>query len=254
MTPSQLRVLTGARTHEGHVRSNNEDSFIAADQAGLWAVADGMGGHENGEWASACVVQELERGPLPEEFDDACREIGARIHRANSLIFESGAERGVQMGTTVVVLYAEGQRFAVLWVGDSRAYLLRGGRLYQLSRDHTQVQEMVERGLLSAEDAEEHPMSHVLNRAVGVSEAVQVDVIQDEIEPGDTFLLCSDGLHGCVEDASIMQILAGPSLDEIAETLLNSAFDSGAPDNVTVVATRFVEPTFLILPQPAETA
>jgi serine/threonine-protein phosphatase Stp1 len=254
MSPSQLRVLTGARTHEGHVRTNNEDSFIAAEQSGLWAVADGMGGHENGEWASACVVEELQRGPLPDEFDDACREIGARIHRANHLIFQGGIERGLQMGTTIVVLYVEGQRFAVLWVGDSRAYVLRDSALHQLSRDHTQVQEMVERGLLSPEEAEEHPMGHVLNRAVGVSESVEVDVIQDEVEPGDTFLLCSDGLHGCVEDVEITRILAGSSLDQVTDTLMEAAFENGAPDNVTVVATRFVEPTFLILPQTAETA
>lgn len=254
MSPSQLRVLTGARTHEGHVRSNNEDSFVAADQNGLWAVADGMGGHENGEWASACVVEELERGPLPEDFDEACREIGARIHRSNELIYRGGVERGVQMGTTVVALYVHGQRFAVLWVGDSRAYLLRGASLHQLSRDHTQVQEMVERGLLSPEEAEEHPMSHVLTRAVGVAETVEVDVIQDEIEPGDTFLLCSDGLHGYVDEARISHILAAPTPEEVADTLMEAAFENGAPDNVTVVATRFIEPTFLILPQAAETA
>ena len=254
MNAPQLRVLTGARTHEGHVRSNNEDSFMAADQSGLWAVADGMGGHENGEWASACAVEELERGPLPEDFDAACREIGERIHRANQLIFRGGVERGVQMGTTLVALYVQGQRFAVLWVGDSRAYLLRGGTLHQLSRDHTQVQEMVERGLLSPEEAEEHPMSHVLNRAVGVAEAVEVDVIQDEVEAGDTFLLCSDGLHGAVDDGRISQILAGADPDEVADKLLEAAFENGAPDNVTVVATRFIEPTFLILPQAAETA
>jgi serine/threonine protein phosphatase PrpC len=254
VSPQQLRVLTGARTHEGRVRSNNEDSFIAAEQRGLWAVADGMGGHENGEWASACVVRELEEGPLPDDFDEACREIGERIHRANAIIFQNGVERGTQMGTTVVVLYVQGQQFAVLWVGDSRAYLLREGRLYQLSRDHTQVQEMVERGLLSPEEAEEHPMSHVLNRAVGVAEAVEVDVIQDEVEVGDTFLLCSDGLHGPVAEARISEILAGRDPEQAADSLLEAAFENGAPDNVTIVAARFIEPTFLILPQAAETA
>lgn len=254
MSAMQLRALTAARTHEGHVRQINEDSFISADDNGLWAVADGMGGHENGEWASARVVEELRRGPLPQDFDDACREIGERIHLANAAIYDSAAEKGVQMGTTVVVLYVQGHRFSVLWVGDSRAYLLRDGRLHQLSRDHTQVQDMVERGLLSPEEAEEHPMGHVLSRAVGVTPEVEVDVIQDEIEPGDTFLLCSDGLHGCVEEGRILSILSGASPDTIAELLINASFESGAPDNVTVVATRFVEPTFLLFSEPVVTA
>ena len=254
MTPPQLRALTGARTHEGQVREANEDCFFASDQCGLWAVADGMGGHEKGEWASACVVEELGRGPLPEDFDEACRAIGERIHRANAIIHSTGLERSVQMGTTVVVLYVQGSRFAVLWVGDSRAYLLRGTQLHQLSRDHSQVQEMVERGILSPEEAENHPMGHVLTRAVGVAEIVEVDVIQDEIEPGDTFLLCSDGLHGFVDEAKIGEFLQGPTPDAVADALIGAAFDQGAPDNVTVVAARFVEPTFLLFTEPAETA
>lgn len=253
MNGIELRIHTGAGTHAGMVREINEDSFVSAEHSGLWAVADGMGGHENGEWASAKLVEELERGPLPEDFDEACRDIGERIHRANSAIFDNGIERGSQMGTTAVTLFARGLRFAILWVGDSRAYLLRGGHLHQLSRDHSQVQEMVDRGLLTPEEAEGHPMGHVLTRAVGVADAVEVDVIQDQVEAGDTFLLCSDGLHGYVEEADIARLLAAASPEQAVEGLIGAALERGAPDNVTVVAVRFVEPTFLVFSDGAET-
>ena len=252
MNLPSLRIHAGAGTHEGMVREINEDSFVAAEQSGLWAVADGMGGHENGEWASARLIEALETGPLPDDFDEACREIGERIHRANDLIFRTGSERGTQMGTTIVSLFARGTRFAILWVGDSRAYLLRGGQLLQLSRDHSQVQEMVDRGLLTAEEAENHPMGHVLNRAVGVADAVEVDVIQDEVEAGDTFLLCSDGLHGYVEEEDIGRLLASSTPEQAVEGMIAAALAKGAPDNVTVVAVRFVEPTFLVFSEGAQ--
>ena len=246
MSVMELRISTGAGTHVGMVRQVNEDSYAAAEHSGLWAVADGMGGHEHGEWASARLVEELEREPLPDDFDDACREIGDRIHRANAAIHEHGAALGGQMGTTAVVLFTRAPRFSILWVGDSRAYLLRGGTLVQLSRDHSQVQEMVDRGLLTPEEAEGHPMGHVLNRAVGVADAVEVDVIQDEVEPGDTFLLCSDGLHGFVAEEDIHRMLSAATPEQAADGLIAAALAAGAPDNVTVIAVRFVEPTFLV--------
>lgn len=254
MIPANLRIQAAASTHEGQVREINEDSYLAAEQQGLWVVADGMGGHEHGEWASARLVEELEGAGQASDFDEACREIAERIHRANAIIHDGGRERGAQMGTTVVALFVRARRFAVLWVGDSRAYLLRGDRLHQLSRDHTQVQEMVDRGLLRPEEAEEHPMGHILNRAVGVDSVVEVDVIQDEVEPGDTFLLCSDGLHGYVDEADIAQRLAAPTPEEGTERLIAAALDKGAPDNVTVIAVRLVEPTSLVFSEGAETA
>ena len=116
--------------------------------------------------------------------------------------------RGRQMGSTVVTLLVHGARYAILWVGDSRAYVLRGGELVQLSRDHSQVQEMVDRGIMRPEDAEGHPMGHILSRAVGVRDEVEVDRVTGEVEPGDTFLLCSDGLHGYVDKADITRLLA----------------------------------------------
>ena len=248
MSGPAFRCQSGTFTHQGCVRGHNEDSFHADQESGLWAVADGMGGHESGERASAVIVEELAGGVGARAFDDACGEVADRIHRANGLIYQEAEARGVQMGSTVVALYVDDRRFAIFWVGDSRAYLLRGGTLYQISRDHTQLQDMIERGFLAPEDAADHPMGHVLARAVGVAPEVEVDVIQDEVEPGDTFLLCSDGLHGCLGDDTIAAVLADPSIEAAARTLVDLTLEAGAPDNVTVVAVRFSEATMLDLP------
>ena len=243
MSEINLAHMTGASTHQGQVRDHNEDGWYACEERGLWAVADGMGGHENGEWASAVVVEALGKLQLDGDFDACCNEIAAAIYDANEKIQKEAASSARQMGTTAVVLFVRGTRFAILWVGDSRAYLLRAGELLQLSKDHTQVQEMVDLGMLTDAEAQAHPMRHVLARAVGVTPNVEVDVIVDEVESGDTFLLASDGLHCCVPHESIERMLAGSSLDAVACDLVNEALDQGAPDNVTVVAVRFREAT-----------
>jgi serine/threonine protein phosphatase PrpC len=244
-----FRIQSGAVSDEGCVRTRNEDSYLDDDQSGVWAVADGMGGHAKGDWASATIVEQL-AGPLASVgFDSACRELAERIHRANGLIFAEAEQRETQMGSTVVALHVQGRRFAILWVGDSRAYVLRDGILHLLSRDHTQIQEMLDRGLLSPAEAENHPMGHVLARAVGVTPQVEVDVIQDEVEPGDTFLLCSDGLHGCVPHERIAELAALHPVEAVARGLVDLTVEHGAPDNVTVVAIRFSEATLLALPQ-----
>lgn len=247
MNDAGLRPHSAAATHEGRVREQNEDSFHDGGETGLWVVADGMGGHEHGEWASAVLVEEMERPLAADEFDAVCAEVAERIHAANARIFAEATTRGTQMGTTVVAMVAQGRRFAVLWVGDSRVYLLRGGTLHQLSKDHSRVQEMLDRGLLTAEEANGHPMSHVLARAIGVTPNVAVDVIADEVEPGDVFLLCSDGLHGFVPDGHIADLLGRQPPETAVRDLVEETLARGAPDNVTVIAVRFVEPTMLVL-------
>ena len=243
MNAGNLLPLTGVSTHQGQVRDHNEDGWFASEEQGLWAVADGMGGHENGEWASGVVVAALGKLQLDGEFEHCCEQIAEALHEANTEIQTESSANGKQMGTTAVVLFVRGSRFAVLWVGDSRAYLLRDGTLHQISKDHTQVQEMVDLGMLEADQVNVHPMRHVLARAIGVTDEIQVDVIVDEIDPGDTFLLASDGLHCCVGDDTIARVLAGASLDAVTNDLVNESLDHGAPDNVTVVAVRFREAT-----------
>lgn len=251
MTDPSLRVESGALTHVGKVRSNNEDSHLAREESGLWVVADGMGGHEGGEWASAKIVEELGDAILPSDFDGACEKIAGAIHVANAVIFRKASQRGRQMGSTVVALFVRGNRFVVFWVGDSRAYLLRDGQLMRVSRDHSQVQQMLDSGLISAEEAANHPMGHVLARAVGVTETLELDSRGGEIEPGDTFLLCSDGLHGYVPESDIARLLRRGIADMASEELVALTLQRGAPDNVTVITITFTEPTLLSLPESA---
>ncbi len=248
MTFAPFRIESAALTHEGRVRDHNEDSFCARERQGLWAVADGMGGHEGGEWASGEIVKALDALELPDDFDAAQDAIEGAIADANRKIVAEARVRSRQMGSTVVSLLVHGARYAILWVGDSRAYVLRGGALIQLSRDHSQVQEMVDRGIMRPEDAENHPMGHILSRAVGVRDDVQIDRASGDVEPGDTFLLCSDGLHGYVDKSDITRLLAQSTPDEASADLVEITLANGAPDNVTVIAVSATEATILSLP------
>lgn len=239
-----LRYHDTTATDVGSVRSVNEDSCIALPQAGLWVVADGMGGHEGGQHASSSIVAGAERAQLPDDLGEACAVVADTIHAVNLSLFNEGRERGVTMGSTLVALVVRGREFAVLWAGDSRAYVYRGRQLIALTRDHTQVQEMVDRGLLSPDQVESHPMKHVLSRAVGVQETLEIDGIRDEALPGDLFLLCSDGLHGVLSEPEIAGMLERLGQNS-ADALISACLERGAPDNVTVAIVSASEPTSL---------
>ena len=232
-------------THVGVVRSANEDSMILREDAGVWVVADGMGGHENGQWASTTIVEAVGAARLTGDFDADVEAIGGAILAANETIYRASVERGRAMGSTVTALYLNGDRFVAFWAGDSRIYLMRAGMLHQLSRDHTQVMDMVERGLMTAEEAEHHPMGHVLSRAVGTQEALELDAISDTAAVKDVFLLCSDGLTGVVSDEEIAERLAGFPPEVACRRLLELVLARGAPDNVTMVAIACEELTAL---------
>jgi serine/threonine protein phosphatase Stp1 len=252
MHPQAIRIESSALTHVGRVRQQNQDSYCVRERDGLWAVADGMGGHEGGEWASAALVEALGGIDVPEALDTACDAVEGAIRAANAAIVAEAGTRGRQMGTTVVALLVRGQHYAILWVGDSRAYVLRGGKLVQLSRDHTQVQEMVDRGIMRPEDAPGHPMGHILSRAVGVREEVQIDRKIGEIEPGDAFLICSDGLHSYVGEAEIRQLMGRGSPERALDALIAATLENGAPDNVTAVAVWTSEPTLISFEEPVK--
>jgi serine/threonine protein phosphatase PrpC len=244
-------IESRAMTHEGCVRAHNEDNYVVRDGDGLWAVADGMGGHEGGEWASGRIVDALEAAAGAEGGLEPVREAAAdAIRAANGEILAEARARGKQMGSTVVALIVKGSRYAVLWVGDSRAYRLRDGALTQLSRDHSQVQEMVARGLMTPEQAIGHPMGHILSRAVGVQAEVEVDTAGGEVQPGDIFLLTSDGLHGVVGDSAIARYLSREAPGRALEKLVDLTLASGAPDNVTGIAVWAGEPTLLSFADP----
>ncbi len=242
-----LRLDSVGGTHVGCKRTNNEDSLCLRPERCLWAVADGMGGHENGEWASARIIEALERLVVPDDFDEACTAIADAVHQANAAIFAEAQSRGVRMGSTVVVLYLNHGRFALFWVGDSRGYVLRDGTLHQLTRDHSQVQAMVDNGLITPEEAAGHPMGHVLARAVGVQSGLEIDVIADDAEPGDVFLLCSDGLTARLSDDDLAVMLSDRASQETLERMIATTLERGAPDNVTAILVGVSAATALTL-------
>lgn len=243
MSAPAFRISEGAATDTGRVRTANEDSFLARGEAGLWAVADGMGGHDNGQWASQTLVESLGGAPLGGGFDEDLQAVADAIHTANASIFSTASAQARTMGSTVTTLLLWGERFAVFWAGDSRVYVHRRGVLHRLTRDHTQVQALVDAGALSATEAERHPMSHVLARAVGVEETLELDAVSDQVEGGDKFLLCSDGLTGVVSEAEIADALAQFSPRTASEELVARCLARGAPDNVTVVVVGCEQPT-----------
>jgi serine/threonine protein phosphatase PrpC len=241
----RFRIESNVVSHAGCVRPVNEDNFCNRPLDGLWAVADGMGGHANGRWASSVIANNLINVELPDDFDTACKNIADCIHAANSVIWEKSQELEEQMGSTVVVLFVRDNMFVIFWIGDSRSYLLRREELVRLSKDHTRVQDMVDKGLLSEDEVDSHPLGHILARAVGVQETVELDVVSDVIESGDRFLICSDGLTGPINDDEIRKILLSMNLQLAVDHMLQETLDRGAPDNVTIAAVIANEMTSL---------
>ena len=228
-------VATGAGlTNRGLVRDRNEDSILTDPTGALWAVADGMGGYGNGDVASDIVIDCLAQIPDGVEPGPA---LLSRLQEANKLVIARQKALGAgQMGSTVVAVLINRAVAYVAWAGDSRAYLLRGGRLRPLTRDHSVVQEMVDRGELSPEEAESHPESHLVTRAVGGGPELVVDLVSIPLAVGDRLLLCSDGLTRCVYEQTIEAVLreaSGP--EDACQKLVREALDSGAPDNVSAI-------------------
>src|SRR3954467_7540480 len=192
-----------SRTHVGLRRKVNEDSILVRTERGLWAVADGMGGHEAGDVASAMVTEALRQLPIVYDLDELVESAIAALQDANReliVLAQADNDRSRTIGTTIVGLaIAEGQ-FRCFWAGDSRAYRVRDGQIRRLSRDHSLVQDLVDAGMLRSEDAERHGNANVVTRAVGVTEDLQVDSSTGESVPGDLFLLASDGLTRLVDD------------------------------------------------------
>ena len=226
-----------SRTDVGLRRKVNEDSLLARTERGLFAVADGMGGHEAGDVASAMVVDALRKLPIMYDLDQLVESAIDALHHVNRELIElaHSEDRTRTIGTTVVGLaIAEGQ-FRCFWAGDSRAYRLRDGQIRRISRDHSLVQDLVDAGMLKPEDAEKHESANIITRAVGVAEELQVDSSTGEAEPGDLFLLASDGLTRLVDDQELLAELISTNPEDAADNLIDMVLARGAPDNVSIV-------------------
>lgn len=231
---------SGARTDVGTVREINEDALVTRPEIGLWAVADGMGGHEVGDVASRMIVDALARVGSAERLSDFVDTVEQALMDVNNgildyadLMFDKAT-----MGSTLVALVIRGRVGVCLWAGDSRLYRLRNHQLSQLSRDHSHVQELIEMGALEPEEAARHPNANIITRAVGVEEEGFIDINVFNTQIGDTFLLCSDGLHNTVGEQDIVRILGGRDTQQMAEELVQASLANGAPDNVSVVVVR----------------
>lgn len=229
--------ISFARTDVGKIRKINEDSVLDNGPAGIWVVADGMGGHAAGNVASASIVNSLSELKPSEDADALVSEIEQRLLDANSDLLRQAAERDDKqtMGSTVVVLLAFGQKVLCLWAGDSRIYRLRDGFLDQLTIDHSKVQELVDEGLITEDEAESHPEANVITRAIGASQRLFIDMDIRDVQQGDRYLLCSDGLFKEVTKNEINKLLEQGTPEEACNTLIDLTLERGSRDNVTVI-------------------
>ena len=247
-------------TDVGRRRKLNEDSFLVDHELGLYAVCDGMGGHNAGEVASRMAADALasfirksaeddEDMTWPFGFDEElslqANRLKTAIRLANASVFRAADNREdlSGMGTTLVAGLIRGDRLILGSAGDSRCYLLRAGELRQLTRDDSWVSAAWAEGILTADEIERHPFRNVITKAVGAKDSLEVDIHEHTLQPGDIALICSDGLHAMIHDADILRLLSPPpgSLEQAAKSLIDAANDAGGRDNVSVVLVRYTE-------------
>jgi serine/threonine protein phosphatase PrpC len=253
-----LHIQSGARTDLGRVRKNNEDCYAIDSSLQLYVLSDGMGGEAHGEVASSLAVQTImthcrqaensRATPIfGESSPDVCERtnrLASAIHLANRKVFETAANNAEQkgMGATIVAAWIDAQRLSLAHVGDSRAYMLRGGSMDQVTADHSLVAEKVRVGILTPQEADASEMQSVLTRAVGTNSTVEVDTDEQPLLVGDFVLLCSDGLTRMVTDPEIAStLLTSASAQEAADRLVDLANENGGVDNISVIVLRVDE-------------
>lgn len=230
------RIRYNARSHVGLKRKINEDSVLALPEQKIWVVSDGMGGHDAGDYASRLItdlVATIEPDLTATERMHALREA---IQKAHQVIRAEAAERGVAViGATVASLMLANSHFVGIWAGDSRIYLMRDGEIQMLTADHSIVASLVESGQMSWDEAEHHPQSNAITRAVGVGEELELDKVRGQVLPGDRFLICSDGLTKYATFAMLEQTMKSQPLETVVDSLIQIALSGGGADNITVV-------------------
>ncbi|MGB5556680.1 MAG: protein phosphatase 2C domain-containing protein [Paracoccaceae bacterium] len=225
-----------ATTHIGKVRKVNEDSILTMPEHGIWVVSDGMGGHEAGDYASRAVVDAIAMIEPDLEPPEMIRSLRAAIQRAHDVIVAEATDRGGgTIGATVVTLTLTNGHFAAFWAGDSRLYRLRAGKIEMLTTDHSFVAEFVVSGQMSWDEAELHPHSNAITRAVGVGEHLELDKVRGEAMSGDRFLLCSDGLTKYATFDVLKNAMTGAAIETVVDKLLQIALDGGGADNISII-------------------
>jgi serine/threonine protein phosphatase PrpC len=239
--PSITLTSTGS-SDQGRVRERNEDSFLCLPRQNLWVVADGMGGHDAGDFASQTITRQAAKFTSQATLDSSILLLEENIIHSNELIREKSSKMGEQatVGSTVAALYVWDHLALVLWAGDSRVYLLRNGQLYRLTEDHSYVEELVKMGKLTEGEAEHHPAANVVLNAVGIQAELTVDMDYYEIMQDDLFILCSDGLFKDLPESRIAEVIEASesSLDDQCRLLIDAALDAGGSDNCTVILVK----------------
>jgi PPM family protein phosphatase len=251
-----MRFVAAAKTDVGQKRQGNEDGFCLDPALGLYVVADGMGGHAAGEVASRLAVETIQEGmekylsgadaaivePAAAAGSAEANFLLSSIRLANRIIFDSAKDRReyTGMGTTVVAVLAQGDRFVLANVGDSRIYRIRLDQIVQVSRDHSFVQQQVDNGMMSPVEAHQSQYRHMITRALGLKESVDVDLTEEPAHPGDVLVLCSDGLSDLLDDEEILAAVRnqGDDLDRACQALVDRANAKGGDDNITVLVIR----------------
>ena len=244
MSQSRSLVWTSnGCTDVGTVRELNEDAFLDRPDLGLWVVADGMGGHFAGDVASQMIVSALAELDVPTSLSEFVETVERRLVEINTELREYAArEETHTIGSTVASLLAHRRHGVCLWAGDSRVYRCRDGVLGQITQDHALVEELVERGVLTRDQAVDHPHGNLVTRAVGAADRLFIDMEILELRDGDEFVLCSDGLEKEIDDEEIAAVLARADNEQASRALVDRALEQGARDNVTVVTVRIQKP------------
>lgn len=234
---SEFTWQSASQTDKGNVRQYNEDSFIARDDLCLWCVADGMGGHEAGDVASQLIVEMLGKIQARNDLASYVDLIDDTLSEANHQLRMLSREKynNHTIGSTVVSMIASDRHIAYLWAGDSRVYRVRNRHISQLTRDHSEVQNMVDQGLLLAEEAEAHPAANVITRAMGASDALYLSVGIEETLDGDIYILCSDGLYRDISDQELLQMSLQSDINQICNDMMQLALSREAKDNITTI-------------------
>ena len=231
-----LSWTSSACSDVGSVRELNEDAYLERPDLGLWLVADGMGGHFAGDVASQMVVAAMQELEPPRSLGQFVDEVEKRLIETNTRLREyAEREKTHTIGSTVVAMLIHREHAVCLWAGDSRMHRYRDGRLEQISQDHALVEELVERGVLTREQAIDHPHGNLVTRAVGAAEKLFVDVEIIDVKPGDLFILCSDGLEKEITDEAMTTLSPDAHTSRLSHALLERALVHGARDNVTVI-------------------
>ncbi len=233
---NRYHFTSAGATHPGCVRDVNQDAFLADPETGLWVVADGVGGHAHGDTGSRLLVDTI-KAALPPQSQSLAETVRHAMLDANRQLVAMASQIGpaTVIGSTVAALIAQAQQCICLWAGDSRIYGLRRHKLSRLTRDHSEVEEMVAHGSLAAADSLQHPNANIISRAVGQHNNLEIDGCMYDLYPSDRLLLCTDGLTKELADQEIETMLQQDSCRQACDNLMNLALERGCHDNITIV-------------------